>query len=154
MIHNKKIIFLLPLLLILSSCTIASFSPRIGSNIKPYCEITPGVSCENYSVFNEDRSVNLYLRNNFGEDINDVTVKITPINRTNNLCELQCVNGCVNHAMLDGILTTWSATNCSKIGSVGDRFSTNIVFTYITDSGLVHTKIGILETIISSNQNN
>jgi hypothetical protein len=108
-----------------------------SSALPSSCTIAPGVSCDDFKV--SSSSVQLVLRNGFGNDFTAVGVSVT---------------GCTADSNADGD-DSWkdgsqlggtggiTLTGCSN-GESGARFKQDVNITYTSTSGVTHSLAGLV----------
>lgn len=117
-----------------------------GRFLPSSCTITPGISCEDFVVVDGSDTITLTLRNGMGDDLDNVVVNITETDGGSEICLLSCTNGCSSGSMPDGVLATWTATDCIDTGTAASKFKGDIKFTYDSSGGISHTKTGSMTT--------
>ena len=96
------------------------------------CTIAPGISCDDFKV--SPTSVDLVLRNGMGSDLTNLTVSIA---------------GCASDTQAlwsDGATSVIELMGCTQNGGLGSRFKGDLTLTYVSGSGLSHTKTGVITT--------
>ena len=100
------------------------------------CVLFPGISCSDFKINTTD--ITIIARNGLGDSLNPMIIQ-TPNSST--VCGATIPSNSTT-AFVDGAQLTFRLTCGAGYGTAGSKLKTDLVMTYTTSAGVVHSRTG------------